>query len=84
VAGKKEPETITMTEYKNGDVLIESNISGGAFDKPFDLYYSSPKEIIDEITKKKIKIMILFIQKNLVLLFIKATQMVLKIKLFMV
>jgi len=54
VAGKKEPEIITMTEYKNGDVLIESNISGGAFDKPFDLYYTSPKEIIDETTKKKI------------------------------
>ena len=54
VPGKKEPETITITEYKNGNIFVESNISGGAFDKPFDLYYTSPKEIIDETTKKKI------------------------------
>jgi hypothetical protein len=46
VAGKK-PEIITMTEYKNGDFYIESNISGGAFDEPFDLYYSSPKEVME-------------------------------------
>ena len=51
----KKPEIITMTEYKNGTIHIESDISGGAFDKPFDLYYTSPKEIIDETTKKKIK-----------------------------
>ena len=50
----KKPEIITMTEYKNGTIHIESDISGGAFDKPFDLYYTSPKEIIDETTKKKI------------------------------
>jgi len=54
VPGKKEPETITITEYKNGNIFVESNISGGAFDNPFDLYYTSPKEIIDETTKKKI------------------------------
>jgi hypothetical protein len=54
VPGKKEPETITITEYKNGNIFVESNISGGAFDRPFDLYYSSPKEITDETTKKKI------------------------------
>lgn len=47
VAGKKEPDIITMTEYKNGDVLIESNTYGGAFDSPFELYYSAPKEVID-------------------------------------
>jgi hypothetical protein len=47
VAGKKEPEIITMTEYKNGDIYIESNISGGAFDSPYDLYYSSPKEVME-------------------------------------
>jgi hypothetical protein len=54
VPGKKELETITITEYKNGNIFVESNISGGAFDNPFDLYYTSPKEIIDETTKKKI------------------------------
>ena len=54
VPGKKELETITITEYKNGNIFVESNISGGAFDNPFNLYYTSPKEIIDETTKKKI------------------------------
>ena len=54
VIGKKEPEIVKMIEYKNGDILIESNTSGGAFNSSFDLYYNSPKEIIDETTKKKI------------------------------
>jgi hypothetical protein len=45
-AGKK-PEIITMTEYKNGTIHIESNTSGGAFDSPFDLYYSPPKEVTE-------------------------------------
>jgi hypothetical protein len=51
-AGKKEPDIITMTEYKNGDVLIESNTYGGAFDSPFELYYSAPKEISEPIYTK--------------------------------
>ena len=48
----KNPEIITMTEYKNGDVLIESNTYGGAFDSPFELYYSAPKEISEPIYTK--------------------------------
>jgi hypothetical protein len=47
VAGKKEPDIITMTEYKNGDFYIESNTYGGAFDSPVELYYSSPKEVTE-------------------------------------
>jgi hypothetical protein len=38
-----------MTEYKNGDVLIEADTYGGAFDSPFELYYSAPKEISEPI-----------------------------------
>jgi hypothetical protein len=45
-AGKK-PEIITMTEYKNGTIHIESNTSGGAFDSPYDLYYSPPREVTE-------------------------------------
>lgn len=36
-----------MTEYKNGDFYIESNTYGGAFDSPFDLYYTAPKEVTE-------------------------------------
>jgi hypothetical protein len=43
----KNPEIITMTEYKNGTIHIESNTSGGAFDSPYDLYYSPPKEVTE-------------------------------------
>ena len=45
VEGKK-PEIITMTEYKNGTIHIESNY-GGAFDSPYDLYYSPPREVTE-------------------------------------
>ena len=47
VSGKKESEIITMTEYKNGDFYVESNTSGGAFNSPFDLYYTAPKEVTE-------------------------------------
>jgi hypothetical protein len=47
VAGKKEPDILVMTEYKNGDVLIEADTYGGAFDSPVELYYSAPKEVTD-------------------------------------
>jgi len=43
----KKPEIITMTEYKNGTIHIESNTSGGAFDSPYDLYYSPPREVTE-------------------------------------
>ena len=43
----KKPEIITMTEYKNGNIHIESNTSGGAFDSPYDLYYSPPREVTE-------------------------------------
>jgi hypothetical protein len=49
VTGKKEPDILIMTEYKNGDVLIEADTYGGAFDSPFELYYSAPKEISEPI-----------------------------------
>lgn len=49
---KKEPEFVKMIEYKNGDILIESNTSGGAFNSSFDLYYNSPKEILEPTYKK--------------------------------
>jgi hypothetical protein len=42
----KKPEIITMTEYKNGTIHIESNY-GGAFDSPYDLYYSPPREVTE-------------------------------------
>jgi hypothetical protein len=48
-AGEKEPDILVMTEYKNGDVLIEADTYGGAFDSPFELYYSAPKEISEPI-----------------------------------
>jgi hypothetical protein len=47
VAGKKEPDILVMTEYKNGDFLIEADTYGGAFDSPVELYYSAPKEITE-------------------------------------
>jgi hypothetical protein len=49
VAGKEKPDILVMTEYKNGDVLIEADTYGGAFDSPFELYYSAPKEISEPI-----------------------------------
>jgi len=49
VAGKKEPDILVMTEYKNGDILIEADTYGGAFDSPVELYYSAPKEISEPI-----------------------------------
>ncbi len=52
VAGKKEPDIITMTEYKNGDFYIEADTYGGAFDSPVELYYSAPKEISEPIYTK--------------------------------
>ena len=47
VSGKKEPDILVMTEYKNGDFLIEADTYGGAFDSPVELYYSAPKEVTD-------------------------------------
>jgi hypothetical protein len=52
VAGKKEPDIITMTQYKNGDFYIEADTYGGAFDSPVELYYSAPKEISEPIYTK--------------------------------
>lgn len=52
VTGEKEPDILIMTEYKNGDVLIEADTYGGAFDSPFELYYSAPKEISEPIYTK--------------------------------
>jgi hypothetical protein len=33
--------------------LIEADTYGGAFDSPFELYYSAPKEITEHINYKK-------------------------------
>jgi len=52
VTGEKEPDILIMTEYKNGDFYIEADTYGGAFDSPFELYYSAPKEISEPIYKR--------------------------------
>jgi hypothetical protein len=52
VTGEKEPDILIMTEYKNGDFYIEADTYGGAFDSPFELYYSAPKEILEPIYTK--------------------------------
>ena len=41
--GKGGDEIYTMIEHPNGDITIEANVSGGAFDGPFELHYSPPK-----------------------------------------
>jgi len=54
VAGKKEPDIITMTQYPDGTIHIEANVYGGAFEAPFDLHYKPPKSDIDLETGKAI------------------------------
>ena len=47
VPGKEKPEIVTMTEYKNGNITVQSNTYGGAFDEPFDIFYTAPKEVME-------------------------------------
>jgi hypothetical protein len=54
VAGKKEPDIVTMTKYPDGTIHIEANVYGGAFEAPFDLHYKPPKSDIDLETGKAI------------------------------
>jgi hypothetical protein len=55
VTGKKDPETIFMTRYPDGTIEINTNIKGGAYDEPFELYYKPPKTRVDEKTGKVIE-----------------------------
>ena len=50
----KDPDIYTMTKHPNGDITIEANVRGGAFDAPFELNYSPPKININETTGKPI------------------------------
>ena len=43
-----------MTKHPNGDITIEANVHGGAFDEPFTLHYDAPKSDINEVTGKAI------------------------------
>jgi hypothetical protein len=54
VAGKKEPDIVTMTKYPDGTIHIEANVYGGAFEAPFDLHYKPPKSDMDLETGKAI------------------------------
>ena len=54
VPGKKDPEIITMHKHPDGSIQIEANVSGGAFDSPFELHYTPPKSDIDLTTGKAI------------------------------
>jgi hypothetical protein len=40
---KGASEVYTMIQHPNGDITIEANVKGGAFDGPFELHYSPPK-----------------------------------------
>jgi hypothetical protein len=55
VTGKKDPEKIFMTRYPDGTIEINTNIKGGAYDEPFELYYKPPKTRVDEKTGKVIE-----------------------------
>ncbi|NBW16768.1 MAG: hypothetical protein EBR82_53205, partial [Caulobacteraceae bacterium] len=54
VPGKKDPEIITMHKHPDGSIQVEANVSGGAFDSPFELHYTPPKSDIDLATGKAI------------------------------
>jgi hypothetical protein len=52
---KKNIETITMTEYPNGDIEIEADVFGSSFDAPFSLHYKPPKTDIHIETGEPVK-----------------------------
>ena len=52
--GKGGDEIYTMIQHSNGDIAIEANVKGGAFDAPFELHYKPPKSDIDVTTGKAI------------------------------
>jgi len=53
--GKGGDEIYTMIQHSNGDIVIEANVKGGAFDAPFELHYKPPKTDIDVTTGTPIK-----------------------------
>jgi hypothetical protein len=52
---KGASEVYTMIQHPNGDIVIEANVKGGAFDAPFELHYKPPKTDIDVTTGTPIK-----------------------------
>ena len=48
--GKGGDEIYTMIQHSNGDIVIEANTKGGAFEGPFELHYKAPKSDIDVTT----------------------------------
>jgi hypothetical protein len=52
--GKGGDEIYTMIQHSNGDIVIQANVKGGAFDAPFELHYRPPKSDIDVTTGKAI------------------------------
>jgi hypothetical protein len=52
--GKGGDEIYTMIQHSNGDIVVEANVKGGAFDAPFELHYKPPKSDIDVTTGKAI------------------------------
>ena len=53
--GKGGDEIYTMIQHSNGDIVIEANVKGGAFEGPFELHYKAPKSDIDVATGTPIK-----------------------------
>jgi len=53
--GKGGDEIYTMIQHPNGDITIEANVKGGAFDGPFELHYSPPKTDMNVETGQPIK-----------------------------
>ena len=53
--GKGGDEIYTMIQHSNGDIVIEANTKGGAFNAPFELHYKPPKSDIDVTTGTPIK-----------------------------
>ncbi len=53
--GKGGDEIYTMIQHSNGDIVIEANVKGGAFEGPFELHYKAPKSDIDVTTGTPIK-----------------------------
>ena len=51
---KGASEVYTMIQHPNGDIVIEANVKGGAFDAPFELHYTPPSSDINEATGKVI------------------------------
>jgi hypothetical protein len=52
---KGASEVYTMIQHPNGDIVIEANVKGGAFDAPFELHYKPPKTDMDVTTGTPIK-----------------------------